>query len=124
MNGKIIVIILIVVSAAVGIFLLNNSKSSANYASISIKPKLSFDRYSDSNFVNNRVKSIAESKGRYYICEEGSKGIVVLDENFKYLNRIGKEGSGPGEFLAPWTCEVNKDSLYVLDAEKNSNNDI
>lgn len=77
-----------------------------------------YDQYSDSSFVDSKISSITEDNGKFFICEQTSKRIVVLDDKMIFKYSIGKGGEGPGEFKYPVSCAVKNDSLYVLDAGK------
>lgn len=63
------------------------------------------------------VVSVAEDpEGRFYVLNVGDRRILVFDTVGKYLRTVGREGRGPGEFIAPRTlAPVGADGLYVLD---------
>ena len=63
------------------------------------------------------VTSVAEDpQGRFYVLNSGDRRIVAFDSTGAYLHTIGKEGRGPGEFVAPRTlAAVGSDALYVID---------
>ena len=51
-----------------------------------------------------------------YILELQGKSIKKYGKNFKYISTIGKDGSGPGEFIFPNHFEIGSDSrIYVFD---------
>jgi hypothetical protein len=66
------------------------------------------------------IQSIAvERSGNYYILDYKHKTVIKLNDELKYLDSIGKQGEGPGEFKifgrSPNTVSVGLDEkLYVV----------
>jgi hypothetical protein len=60
----------------------------------------------------------ADSRGRMYVADMFQKSVTVLARDGKVLRRIGRAGSGPGEFRAVRDVQVLPgDSLLVYDPE-------
>ena len=63
----------------------------------------------------NRPQKI-KCVGEYiYILDERNQRILRFDNNFNYINQIGREGRGPGEYLYPTTFQIFKDTIYIAD---------
>lgn len=57
-----------------------------------------------------------DSKGNYFIADPALNEITVFDKNGKYLKKIGREGSGPGDLKYPSSIGFDsKDNLYVAE---------
>ena len=52
---------------------------------------------------------------RYY----PTKFIALFSHSGKLLNKFGKEGRGPGEYIEPSFCSVKNDTLYCFDNKLN-----
>jgi hypothetical protein len=63
------------------------------------------------------VTSVAEDpEGRFYVLNFGDKRILAFDSTGKHLRTIGRQGRGPGEFVAPRTLGITgTDGLAVVD---------
>jgi hypothetical protein len=61
---------------------------------------------------------VRDRRGRWYLTQEGTSAkVTVFDSGGRFLQTIGREGKGPGEFLAPMHAAVGPgDTLYVVDA--------
>jgi len=53
--------------------------------------------------------------GKIYILDSKDSDIKVFQKDGTFIRRLGREGSGPGEFKRPWTLHVLGDYLYVSD---------
>ena len=42
-----------------------------------------------------------DAEGNIYVVDSGAKNIKKFNSHGKFLKTIGREGQGPGEFLAP-----------------------
>ena len=46
-----------------------------------------------------RISDVAiDSKGRIYVAEAAQSMVLVYENNGSFINQIGREGEGPGEF--------------------------
>ena len=63
------------------------------------------------------IRSAAlDSKGRLYVADDQVQQISVFDRKGTFLRIIGRRGSGPGEFQAPWLVALDhNDSLFTWD---------
>jgi len=53
--------------------------------------------------------------GVLYVVDRAASAIIVLDTTGVVLHRIGREGSGPGEFRNPRSLFVDHDTLRLVD---------
>lgn len=54
--------------------------------------------------------------GSFFVSNRGNKTIYQFNQNGEYLNSIGQEGPGPGEFqIWPTFDTSSEDTLYALD---------
>ena len=58
---------------------------------------------------------ITMAGGVLYLVDRAASAIVVLDTSGIVLRRIGREGSGPGEFRNPRSLFVDHDTLRIVD---------
>lgn len=58
---------------------------------------------------------VVDSRGRVYIPDFQAKVVHVYNADGSYLDSIGREGQGPGEFQMIWTIRIAYNKLYVLD---------
>lgn len=70
----------------------------------------------DQIYVRHNDNFSVDDSGRVYI--ESQKSIYVYDSNGDDIGIIGKEGRGPGEFLAIHNMSVVGGMLYVFDANQ------
>lgn len=91
----------------------------SNLPLIDVKLELTIEEQSDIYF--DRVFDIlSDSKGRIYVPDQRNNTIHIYDKNGDYINNIGQQGSGPGEFqsfLRPFIDEQNR--LYTHDVRLN-----
>ena len=72
------------------------------------------DQLPNSSFVGE-FAGITVYKDKYYIVDCTNHCIMIFDKKLNYINKIGRQGSGPGEFRYPNKLRILKDSLFVLD---------
>jgi uncharacterized protein (TIGR03663 family) len=54
--------------------------------------------------------------GRVFVADTGNKRLVVFTGEGKFLNTIGGEGAGPGQFIEPVGVAISQDGeIYVAD---------
>ncbi|MCW9708199.1 6-bladed beta-propeller [Fodinibius salsisoli] len=73
--------------------------------------------YEDTEEVTRGIISgnvVVDSRGRVYIPDFQAKTIYVYNADGSYLDSIGREGKGPGEFQMIWRIRVADDTLHVL----------
>ena len=56
-----------------------------------------------------------DHRGFFYLVDSGNARIAVFDSKGKYLDQIGKEGEGPGEFQRINLLRLDNDILTVFD---------
>jgi hypothetical protein len=54
-------------------------------------------------------------EGCVYACDYRANNIKKFDSSGKYLDTIGREGQGPGEFNMPFKVVASRDRLFVWD---------
>ena len=54
-------------------------------------------------------------RGRVYVADTRAHDIKVFDDAGTLVNRIGRQGTAPGEFNAPTHISLMNDRLYVTD---------
>ena len=91
--------------------------------SVDAKPavKISFQLdaiYGDSNEVLiGRIVDVAvDRRGRVYIADIGNMVLYTFDPDGKYIERLGRDGKGPGEFNFIKSLQIRQDQLYVFDS--------
>ena len=88
---------------------------SAQSLTVSIlQPIDSLTAFSDTTFFNN-VTAISAHSGGYVLADVKNQRIILIDNHFELVRIIGKEGKGPGEFLAPSFCLVKGTFIYTFD---------
>ena len=60
-----------------------------------------------------------DSKGNYYVADMGENEISIFDKNEKYLKKIGRSGSGPGDLKYPIAIEIDSDDNLLVAEEGN-----
>lgn len=86
------------------------------YSNLSFKPFIGFDD-TDRNLVLYKPSTIrCDLHGNIYLLDQGNARIMVYDSSGTWMNQIGKEGRGPGEFLDPTDFYIDKfNNIYVVD---------
>jgi 6-bladed beta-propeller len=64
-----------------------------------------------------RIMSAAfDSKGRIYVADDNHRRVSVFTADGRFVQHLGREGEGPGEFSTPWRVVVDpRDSVFVWD---------
>ncbi len=75
---------------------------------------------SDENYLFFRVWDIqADAQGNIYVLDSGASRIQKYNKNGNYLQSIGRQGQGPGEFERPIILNLDKhNNLYVGEMRK------
>ena len=53
--------------------------------------------------------------GNFYVQDNGNFRIAVFDNNGEYIRSIGREGEGPGEFIAAAILWIHEETIAVVD---------
>ncbi len=71
----------------------------------------------DENLAFNQPYDIAMDKnGNLYILDTGNVCIQKLSPEGKYIDTIGRQGQGPGEFQSPYSLDLDMEGyLYISD---------
>ncbi len=122
-----VIFILFVFSGAVFLvgqkqeFIINNP-AEPQYGEIAfdLEEDLVLGNESDENYLFYRVWDIqADAQGNIYVLDSGATRIQKYDKNGKYLQTIGRQGQGPGEFQRPIILILDIDNnLYVGEMSK------
>jgi hypothetical protein len=56
-----------------------------------------------------------DSRGRFVVLLIDESPPYVFSADGSFIQRLGREGEGPGEYLNVWTMEVSGDELYIFD---------
>jgi len=85
---------------------------------LELEEDLSIGREDDENYMFFRVRGIAiDGQQNIYVTDSGNYRIQKFDRSGVYLQTIGRQGQGPGEF--EWTMELRIDestgNIYVKD---------
>ena len=85
-----------------------------------LEEDLSIGNEEDENYMFYRGVSIeVDSEENIFVLDRGNFRIQKFDRNGKYLQSIGRQGQGPGEFERPSTLYLDSDdNLYVEDSGK------
>jgi len=83
-----------------------------------LEEDLSIGNEEDENYVFYRARGISvDSEGNILVLDAGNNRIQKYDKDGKYLQSIGKQGQGPGEFERPSTLYLDTDdNIYVEDS--------
>jgi len=66
-----------------------------------------------------RISQLAVDRARnVYVLDTGDKAVKVYDAEGRFVVRMGREGSGPGEFLVLGGLEVTESEVRVTDARQ------
>lgn len=70
---------------------------------------------SDSALIIGKIDMVFESKTNFYLISDNR--ILRFNKKGEFLNFIGAEGKGPGEFISPTTIDVDDihQRIYVMD---------
>jgi DNA-binding beta-propeller fold protein YncE len=61
---------------------------------------------------------VTDTKGNVYILDSGNHRIQKFGSDYQYLDTIGRQGQGPGEFYFPSSLDIGQDNyLYVSDPQ-------
>jgi hypothetical protein len=61
------------------------------------------------------VNSVAfDAQDNLYILDRNNFRVLVFDPSGKFLRKIGKQGGGPGEFIAPVSMTITSDGSLVV----------
>ena len=65
-----------------------------------------------------RITDIAmDRKGRLFVADDTRHQVIVFDSAGQFVQAIGREGTGPGEFQSPWRLALDvTDSLFIWDS--------
>lgn len=86
-----------------------------------LKEDLSIGKEDDENYMFYRVRGIAvDNQGNIYITDWGNYRIQKFGQNGNYLQTIGRQGEGPGEFQ--WLIQLRMDdstgNIFVKDGPR------
>ncbi len=70
------------------------------------------------NCLMGGVSQFSEFDGRFFILDQKTKQVFAFNHDGEFLNKIGRQGKGPGEFLYPKQFVINesKSLLYLYDS--------
>ena len=83
-----------------------------------LEEDLSIGRENDENYMFYRVRDIeVDDQGNIYIADMSNYRIQKFDKNGNYIQTIGGQGQGPGEFELPTKIRLDKTTgnIYVKD---------
>ena len=70
----------------------------------------------DSVYELHRVRGVARmSDGRIVVLDAGSSEIRIFDARGRFLQKAGRQGSGPGELRRPWAMYLRSDTIIIID---------
>ncbi len=83
-----------------------------------LEEDLSIGNEGDENYVFYDLVILAvDSEGNIFVLDRGNFRIQKFDKNGSYLQTIGRQGQGPGEFEQPMSLFIDvKDRIYVYDS--------
>jgi hypothetical protein len=78
---------------------------------------LDVEIFESDNIIFGQLSDIAtDSNNNIYVMDSKDKAIYKFKEDGNIIEKIGRPGQGPGEFITPCSIYINsKDWLYVLD---------
>ncbi len=83
-----------------------------------LEEDLSIGNEGDDNYMFYRLRDIeVDSQGNIYVVDMSNYRIQKFDKNGKYLQTVGRQGQGPGEFEQPTRIRINDltGKIYVRD---------
>jgi len=83
-----------------------------------LEEDLSIGREDDENYMFYRVRDFeVDDQGNIYVADMANYRIQKFDKDGKYLQTIGRQGQGPGEFEQPTMVRVDEKTgnIYVKD---------
>ena len=83
-----------------------------------LEKDLSIGREDNDNYMFYRVRDIeVDSQGNIYVADMSNYRIQKFDRNGNYLQTIGRQGQGPGEFDLPTKIRIDEitENIYVKD---------
>ena len=79
---------------------------------------VTLEAFSESDLYLTTVYDVdVDSRGRVFLVDSRAGGITVLTQDLVYLQTVGREGEGPGEFDAKEVQILPGDTLLVYDSE-------
>lgn len=93
----------------------SNSVSDNEPAIINTQIDQSISSINDSIFFG-LILDIEYAEGKYFLSDQGSNQVIVIDTAFNFIGRIGDSGPGPNEIKAINNIEVNGDQIAILDS--------
>jgi len=66
-------------------------------------------------FFDTPVDLSVDNDGKIYVLDSRDNNIKVFKEDGIFVQTIGREGSGPGEFNLPWIMDIIGNEIYVAD---------
>lgn len=67
------------------------------------------------SLLNRPSHFLMDSNGYYYVADSGDSRIAVFDAKGRFIQIIGREGSGPGEFQLPIIQNISNGIISVFD---------
>ena len=68
----------------------------------------------------SQITSVYRYDKDYFFTDYTDAQILSFDSNYCFKYRFGTKGKGPGEFLQPGSVFVKNDTIYVVEASKQS----
>ncbi|MCK4557792.1 MAG: NHL repeat-containing protein, partial [Candidatus Aminicenantes bacterium] len=87
---------------------------------LELEEDLSIGREDDDDYLFYQPRNISvDDQRNIYILERGNHRIQKFDKDGQFLQTIGKDGQGPGEFERPYSLFLDKtNNIYVSDRRK------
>ena len=87
-----------------------------------LEEDLSIGKVDDSNYLFYLVRDIeVDNQGNIYVGDMSNCRVQKFNKDGKYIQTIGRQGQGPGEFERPTKIRINEKSgnIYVQDSVYN-----